>query len=559
MAATKTIIQYLQSNMANLLNLILDTANFKAALISSLEKFSTSQTPDFHYSSTQKDSDSQSDSSTDITTLTKSVMEAINQYSNFNGTIEKSNLFKNLSSNYWNSSVRNAIENFQDLASAATIPASPEDLVGNTYVSYEDLKKANAGYTFINSVFSSNPVQLTPWVKPNINMYQSSYGSTRNEGQEVGDAALSVLRHIGNLQFTHTQEQQFDWRDINKNIRLLMPKNAHRVEVEDLNRNFWVITQTIAAISGFLFGDPKKSYLGELEFLLDEIIQLWDNVLWIWILLLNSIAEENQIHIEEVAIYDGDESYTRSYERHLDKFYLNRIHQTTDGQVRRTLDQLAQKYPNRNLVILIQERKNNYMWEYFDTISFPYLCVKEKQGAWKKYRLCAHIPAANEIFSGEVATDNFEFSINNFFGVNISSKIGQIHENGRTHTYHYPATSLPQQNQRWFGALRVTPRITAELVDGHIKINTFEIKIFDAASLGQEVTSSTENTYFNTHFYNFAITEPFTVLMEEDTLTLKGTKGTLPILKSNDSTFNYAERNNKAFYLGELVSKIISN
>jgi len=35
-----------------------------------------------------------------------------------------------------------------------------------------------------------------------------------------------------------------------------MPKNTRRVEIEDLNRNFWVIAQVITAIGTYLF-DPN--------------------------------------------------------------------------------------------------------------------------------------------------------------------------------------------------------------------------------------------------------------------------------------------------------------
>jgi hypothetical protein len=36
-----------------------------------------------------------------------------------------------------------------------------------------------------------------------------------------------------------------------------MPKYPRRVEVEDLDRDFWVIGQTITGISAFLFDDKS--------------------------------------------------------------------------------------------------------------------------------------------------------------------------------------------------------------------------------------------------------------------------------------------------------------
>jgi len=60
-----------------------------------------------------------------------------------------------------------------------------------------------------------------------------------------------------------------------------MPQYGRRVEVEDLNRNFWVITQTIAAISAYLFSEdsplPKM-----LEGLLRETTEIWENIIYLW-------------------------------------------------------------------------------------------------------------------------------------------------------------------------------------------------------------------------------------------------------------------------------------
>lgn len=67
-------------------------------------------------------------------------------------------------------------------------------------------------------------------------MYASGYEDVRDT-----DAATSVLMNDNNFDFTHTQNQQTNWEQIDKWIRLLMPENSRKVETEDLNRNFWVI------------------------------------------------------------------------------------------------------------------------------------------------------------------------------------------------------------------------------------------------------------------------------------------------------------------------------
>jgi len=52
-------------------------------------------------------------------------------------------------------------------------------------------------------------------------------------------------------------------------LRLIMPKYLRRVEVEDLDRNFWVIAQSLAILGDYMF--DKNSPLNDIiKRLLDE-------------------------------------------------------------------------------------------------------------------------------------------------------------------------------------------------------------------------------------------------------------------------------------------------
>jgi hypothetical protein len=62
-----------------------------------------------------------------------------------------------------------------------------------------------------------------------------------------------------------------------------MPQYARRVEVEDLNKNFWVIGQVLDALTQGLLG-PNGVY-SSLEQMLEELSQLWQNTSYIWNLL----------------------------------------------------------------------------------------------------------------------------------------------------------------------------------------------------------------------------------------------------------------------------------
>jgi hypothetical protein len=60
-----------------------------------------------------------------------------------------------------------------------------------------------------------------------------------------------------------------------------MPKNTRRVEIEDLNRNFWVIGDVISGICEFLFSD--NGLKGILQDIIPEIGELWENIFYLWV------------------------------------------------------------------------------------------------------------------------------------------------------------------------------------------------------------------------------------------------------------------------------------
>ena len=62
---------------------------------------------------------------------------------------------------------------------------------------------------------------------------------------------------------------------------LIMPQYKRRVEIEDLNRNFWVISQNLTMLNKFMIG--LQDGIGAIfKDILSEIIGLWDNIYSIW-------------------------------------------------------------------------------------------------------------------------------------------------------------------------------------------------------------------------------------------------------------------------------------
>ena len=99
------------------------------------------------------------------------------------------------------------------------------------------LKPADAGYN-INPEGevdqSVNPVN--PFYNRNQTEAPRTYDEVRGN-----DKIDSVINNSLKLQFTEDEQNNY--------LRLLMPMYSRRVEVEDLNRNFWVIGQAINFIS----------------------------------------------------------------------------------------------------------------------------------------------------------------------------------------------------------------------------------------------------------------------------------------------------------------------
>lgn len=224
---------------------------------------------------------------------------------------------------------------------------------GITHFHISDIINADAGVDFDGA----------PWVRPQYNIDAELYKNIRGT-----DKIESVLNSARELQYTVSQEQDPHW------IRLLMPKYLRYVEVEDLNRNFWVIGQTIAAISAFLFGD--ESPLTELlKDMLNEIAQLWQNIMYLWAAatLLMQESAVNKTHTEVVIIPNSElESYIK-----FDNF-SNELPITDDSNLtinwtalKNRVYYLIEQYHTCNLIIIPCIRYDNYKHNYYREEIYP--------------------------------------------------------------------------------------------------------------------------------------------------------------------------------------------
>lgn len=167
------------------------------------------------------------------------------------------NIFKN--KNFWNPSINSLIEQMDDITAG-----NASFNVKNASFSVRDLLTGDAANSY-----EEGKQYVHRWE----NADNVSYGTVRDI-----DKIISVLTKSNHHQYTDEAIGK-----IKKTfLRLIMPEYLRRVEVEDLDRNFWAIAQFIDGLCGYLFS-PDSPLKKILEQEADEIVQLWENILYLWV------------------------------------------------------------------------------------------------------------------------------------------------------------------------------------------------------------------------------------------------------------------------------------
>lgn len=206
----------------------------------------------------------------------------------------------------------------------------------------DDIKEADAGKSFEVG---------NHYVEPWENVDEHNYTNVRN-----GDEILQVLTNQNNMQFTKEQTEKY--------LRLLMPMYTRRVEVEDLNRNFWVIGQTISALCEYIFNkeEDKIPYNSA-----------------------NTIFQVIDLPRAQDKPYRDINEFVNEYET-----WYNTT--TNTGGVRGKLRQFEKIYPNKHLAFLIRCRIGNYEKDYYHTEIYPYIAFfdaneKTRSKQWSAVKL----------------------------------------------------------------------------------------------------------------------------------------------------------------------------
>lgn len=197
---------------------------------------------------------------------------------------------------------------------------------------------------------------IAPWVIPWYNINGKSYSQVRG-----ADKLVSVLANEKRLQFTQDDEDK-------KWIRLLMPKNTRRVEIEDLNRNFWVIAQVITGIGTYLF-DPNGPIPLIIRTSIQEIADMWENVenLWGAICALGQKPHVTDVRTMVIPLTSSELQPFLKY----DNFDNIDSYATMRAACEARLNYLKSQYSNSHLVVIPEIRLNNYEKNYYSRVCYP--------------------------------------------------------------------------------------------------------------------------------------------------------------------------------------------
>ena len=405
---------------------------------------------------------------------------------------------------FWNESVQNAInyliKNFYNSENQNS------QLIAGVDFTRRHIKNANAGLSFID----------VPWVEPNFNVNKKTYDNVRGH-----DQIKDILANKNKMQFTHTQNQndidgksaynsdlinENDYAQVSENnvnskalnkwIRLLMPQYGRRVEIEDLDRNFWVIAQVIAAISGFLF-DDNSPIPQMFKKLLDEILQLWENVMYLWAQAA-ILSQKNNTNIKTIVLPVPNSNIynTRKFDNFDKKTFLelNSNFEITGclsaNEIFNRIEFLKDKYSDDNLVIVPFERLLNYRHNYYGCEYYHYIYTYHRgTNQWTTYNLVWDMNTI-KINGVPISLAPIKYGNNSdFFGgtaYQFSNKIYGIREEKDRYLWISPLSTRESlsldSNKRFYGNLRIIPTIKTTLNVDSITIDNIDLLMTDAAS-----------------------------------------------------------------------------
>lgn len=347
----------------------------------------------------------------------------------------------------WNESLQDLFKTWVDFAK---VKDENQEIVTGGLLTFGDIFKADAGLSF----------ETAPFVKAWKNIDNQTYAAVRSS-----DMVKTVMTSERNLQFTRKTSSA-----ARPFIRLIMPKYTRRVEIEDLNRDFWVIGQAITGISQYLF-DNDSPMVKLFNGIFNEVIQLWENIVYLW--AIYGLLTKKQYPIRFLYIPTPNNSYQPAVK--YDNFDTSSI---TAAVLESRCSYLLDKYPNESLVIMPFLRAGNYRKNYYSKQIFPYLLIYNR---YKKTWAARPLKCNDKTFTISLTGSEC--------GQNWGKALYAIKETGDI-SYKYCAPcqeadyGITEEKGKYYGLLRVIPQVVSLNYDANsnIQIGGLSVAVYDAAA-----------------------------------------------------------------------------
>ena len=269
-----------------------------------------------------------------------------------------------------------------------------------------DVKNADAGANFVldDKILEGNKVK-NPWVVCWYNVAGKTFQKVRE------DYINSVLASDENMGFTRKKDGKY--------IRLLMPKYARFVEIEDLNRNFWVISQLLTVLVDYIFLPTGPIGL-MLQGFCKEIVELWQNMYYLNALLKNYYNQKYEVHCEVVVISLKDSQampHNKYDDIYYDKDQIANVMQnfSLSSELAEKKEYLQAEYTENSLMIIPIIKFGNYEDDCYSGFAIPKILYfnrnSDGNGEWEEKNIT--IDGNNVVFNIE------DFSEENFIKIII--------------------------------------------------------------------------------------------------------------------------------------------
>ena len=442
---------------------------------------------------------------------------------------------------FWHEELQNIIKLIEKLNPEIISPDGTE-----IYISEEDIQSANAAKSFINA----------PWTAPQKNFDGIAYEEIRKN-----DYVVNSLRRDNKLQKT----------SISSWLKLLMPQYGRRVEIEDLDRNFWVIGQTIDTLCNFTLNEDGTliKITGGIR---EEIAALWENCIHLWITQIFLSQKKGKRTTLFLPILPSSYQYQKKYDN-FDNF-ISQYVEVKEDNGQEYYDFNSEKFedleaeliemsdnpypliPYRNqrlgdqLCILPYFKLDNYQKNYYSGIFLDFLYVAIPGSSSFRIFQLKEIDSDNNwkplTISIRCEQDG-RFSDNLYFAQLKNDK----------YYYGYPFSKAEEigakRNMKVYAGLDVQPEITFKSLNGIEVIDTLEIKIYDAVSS----LVSEERRLIGSYKYDSSTIDETTSVFDdliEQRIGLRYEAAAEQIEKTGTVLEKNCSDVEKAFYLGDLIS-----